>query len=458
MSMQNFRVPVSFLTASAALLLGSTALAQPANDECAFAQTVGFGTTASDNTGGSLGLGDPAWSCGANITSDVWFSFTATGSCSVQVSTCNSTGTLTDTVLEIFDGGCGALSLIVCNDDGCGTGFLSNATFIATAGSTYHIRIGGWGTGEGTFDLEIGAGPLSMVGQVNGGASTSSGASFTQNDNLTWQYVDCSSGNLAVTVWNLAAGGPPAVGATAEIPGFDQLWTGSTPPGLYLLGPVSTVPGPGDTFTCPPGLFNAGDTIRVQALMLDPINAPGVYPVVPSSNTLLFSYSPGSCAAGTFEGFEGVAAGVGNYPAGWSDGGGTQQWQVISSGTPSGGTGPQAAFEGTQYFYCETSSPSVAGDTYIMNSASYTNANAIAVQFACSRVGATIGQLDVSLSDGLTSTLLGSLNGPATTEWENVVLSLPSPLPASYNIVFTYTRGSSFTGDIAVDAVCNLIP
>ena len=462
--MHKSQYPLSLLTASAVLWLSGSAIAQaPANDECANATPLTLGTTVTgDNTGGSLGASDPAWSCGANITSDVWFSVTAAATCALNVSTCGSGGTLNDTVLEVFEGGCGALSLIVCNDDGCGTGFLSNATWTATAGSTYHIRVGGWGTGQGDFDITCSGGALQIAGSVDMDPLAATGGTFTNGSVLNYELIDCSTGNLATTIWNLQAGGPPAVGTTPEIPGFIQLSHLSTPAGVAIIGDPISLPHGVQTFTVPAGLFFTGDTIRMQGLMLDPANATGTLPAVPSENTLLFTYSPGSCIAGTEESFEGVPTGVGNYPTGWSDGGGTQQWQVNSSGTPSGGTGPQNAFSGTNYFYCETSSPAATGDTYNLNSPTYSTVSGPqGVQFALSRVGATVGTLEVRMADMNAAVpsydvVLQVYSGASNSEWDTVLVNFPASTPSNISIQWNYIRGTSFTGDVAIDAVCIL--
>ena len=71
------------------------------------------------------------------------------------------------------------------------------------------------------------------------------------------------------------------------------------------------------------------------------------------------------------------------------------------------------------------------------------------------RVGATIGTLDVTVDDGTGPQLIYSATGPGTAEWEIVTAALPAGL-GSYQVTFTYARGTSFTGDIAVDGFCIL--
>ena len=450
---------------SLALALGTSLSAQgPSNDDCSNATALTPGVSVrGDNRLGTLNAQDPAWSCGVNITSDVWFRYTATQDCGLNISTCGSTGSLADTAVEVF-AGCPTMtdSPVTCNDDGCAIGFLSNADWSATSGTTYFIRVGGWGAGQGTFDITLRAGALQITGAVNNAPMDLVGSTFTDGDILKYNYVECSTGKLTVSVWNLQAGGPPALGYSNAIPGFRQLWPGSAPAGVGLLGPLAFLPLPTPhTVAVPSGIFSAGDTIRMQALMLDPEHAMGSLPVVPSVNTVLFTYTPGACIAGTVEDFEAVT-GLGSYPPGWTDGGGDHQWQAHSSNTPSGGTGPLAAFSGSRYFYCEASSPAHQSETYVLNSPTYSTASSPhGIQFALSRVGATIGTLEVKMADMSAASPtydipLGTFSGPGTNEWDHLVVPFPANTPANISIQFAYSRGLSFTGDLALDAFCIL--
>ena len=43
---------------------------------------------------------------------------------------------------------------------------------------------------------------------------------------------------------------------------------------------------------------------------------------------------------------------------------------------------------------------------------------------------------------------------PGGAEWTAESLPLPGPLPADIQFQFHYVRGTSFTGDIAIDSFC----
>lgn len=439
------------LSTVAALLAASSLLAQgPANDLACNAQVITAGLTAGDNTGGTNDPSAPAWSCGANVTADVYFKYTPAATCSQTITTCNSSGTMTDTVIEVFTGDCTNLVSIGCNDDGCGAGFLSSIDIAMQGGTEYFIRVGGWGASEGTFDLEILDGAFTQAVGVNGGAQGTGGFSFTDGDTINLSYFECNQGSFVFNTLNFGAG-PLPTGVTVEIPGFVQTNPLSTPVGsLAVLGPVLMVTGASENLTIPAGIFSNGDELRFQALYLDFVSTP--LPVT-ASNPVTGAYVAGSCIAGTEEGFEGLS-GAGSYPTNWSgQGTGTYDWSANSSGTPSGGTGPQSANEGSTYMYCETSSPVATGDTFVMVSDTYTGGSS--VKFDLSRVGAAIGTLDVTVDDGTGPQLIYSATGPGTAEWEIVTAALPAGL-GSYQVTFTYARGTSFTGDIAVDGFCIL--
>jgi hypothetical protein len=93
----------------------------------------------------------------APANSDVFYEYVATTSGAVQVTTATpigaTPGSLGDTVLFVYSA-CGG-TLLACNDDS--VGFLSSLTFAATQGSSYVVRVAGYGSGqnEGSFYLTI---------------------------------------------------------------------------------------------------------------------------------------------------------------------------------------------------------------------------------------------------------------------------------------------------------------
>ncbi len=139
--------------------------ASPPNDGCGGAFPVTDGVSPQSaldaqyftNVGAtnSAGYGD----CGfATANSDVFFSYTATTSGKTEVTTETPAGkipgSLADTVLFVYDA-CGG-SVLGCDDDG-GAGTHSKLEFDAVQGTTYRIRVAGYGAfnQEGSFYLTI---------------------------------------------------------------------------------------------------------------------------------------------------------------------------------------------------------------------------------------------------------------------------------------------------------------
>ena len=153
--MQTFHPTLSL--AAAALLIAGQCLAQ-ANDDCSGAISASLGVNGPfSNTGSTTSA--PAWPCGAG-GNDVWFSYFSTGAGSLVADTCGSTY---DSTLEVFSGTCGSLVSLACNDDSCGNA--SVVTVPVTACTTYYIRVGGWASSTGTFNLNL-TGPTGSCSQT----------------------------------------------------------------------------------------------------------------------------------------------------------------------------------------------------------------------------------------------------------------------------------------------------
>lgn len=444
--------------AAAAAISAAFAGAQVVNDECVNAVPVTLGVNGPfSNVGSTTSV---PWPC-ASGDNDVWFIYNSTCSGNLIINTC---GADYDTCIEAFDGDCNNLVSLACNDDVCGR--QSEISFAATRGNTYFIRVGGW-TGEtGNFPLTLRCDFdlfVAGVGEAMPGAGTLDrvGSRFRDGWDLRWNFEDPSgihAGKFGAMIVNVGVGGSSPIGVTQGIPGFDQVWTGSNPTAAppQIFGPYQ-VGQPDFSVTIPPLLFGLGDTVRVQGLVLDATAAAGVLPVIATTNTVEFAYELVLPCTQT-EDFDSLPTGTaGTYPTGWSNGGGTQEWLVDAAGTPSSGTGPSAAFSGANYMYCETSFLS-GGDTWVMNTDVYPDTlfNFDAISFQLSRVGATIGQLEVRMGDGSGTfpTVVASYTGSAAGEWNLETVLLPTPLPANVQFQFHYSYGGSFTGDIAIDDFC----
>jgi hypothetical protein len=125
----------------------------PANNNCGGAAAIGLGTT----TGVTLGAtNDGSSTCPGNAAPDVWFNFTAGCTATLALNLCGSDY---DTVVAIYTGTCSALTLVGCNDDGAATHcteYLPSYLEVpVTAGTTYKIRVGGFGANAGHYSLDL---------------------------------------------------------------------------------------------------------------------------------------------------------------------------------------------------------------------------------------------------------------------------------------------------------------
>ncbi len=140
---------------------------------------------------------------------------------------------------------------------------------------------------------------------------------------------------------------------------------------------------------------------------------------------------------------------------------GTYGWEIWSGTVASAGTGPSAAATGSNYMYVETSSGSTGQMAYLMLP-EYTFAGQVYPKFSFKyhMFGATMGTMypQVSIDGGETWINLDTLSGQQQTSSAAAWITLDMSLRAYANapsvfLRIAYAKGTSFTGDIAVDDV-----
>ena len=94
-----------------------------------------------------------------NSSPGVWYRVVGTGR-TVTVTTCGVRSAGFDTRLSVYTGNCQALRCVTGNDDTSQTsggtcGLQSTATWLAIEGESYFIRVHGWGSFTGKFQLTI---------------------------------------------------------------------------------------------------------------------------------------------------------------------------------------------------------------------------------------------------------------------------------------------------------------
>ena len=82
----------------------------------------------------------------------IWYTLNAPEGNQITISTCDPNSNF-DTFLSVYTGECGALTCVAYNDDACN--LRSTVTFIAGAGETYLIRVGGFSSQSGTYGLSV---------------------------------------------------------------------------------------------------------------------------------------------------------------------------------------------------------------------------------------------------------------------------------------------------------------
>lgn len=137
----------------------------PGADDCANATAASDGANPFDTTSALPdGPTHTAAECqvAGNLHNNVWFTYTATCTGLLTVTTCEELGGSADydTRVAVYSGTCGSLTLLGCNDDdafnACGgaPNYHSTVQVLVTSGTTYRISVGGFD------DFEIGTGSL----------------------------------------------------------------------------------------------------------------------------------------------------------------------------------------------------------------------------------------------------------------------------------------------------------
>lgn len=146
-----------------------------ANDECEGATditnltNIEAGESAysdvSTNVGATVGDNDEVGTCfedlgGPSLEGNVWFTFEGDGD-TYFIETMDCEGTAdphnTDTQMAIYEGSCGSLTEVACNEDIDleGGNYLAGTTFTAEEGVTYYIMIDGWSGTTGQFCISF---------------------------------------------------------------------------------------------------------------------------------------------------------------------------------------------------------------------------------------------------------------------------------------------------------------
>jgi hypothetical protein len=124
-----------------------------------------------------------------------------------------------------------------------------------------------------------------------------------------------------------------------------------------------------------------------------------------------------------------------------------------SGTTDSSNTGPSSAYSGSYYVYAETSDPNSPGVEFSM----YRNVgdNVASISFWYHMYGSAMGTALLQGSDdgGSTYTTLWSKSGNHGDAWKSADVGIGSGGITAQTLKFSYTSGSSYDGDFALDLV-----
>jgi len=130
-------------------------------------------------------------------------------------------------------------------------------------------------------------------------------------------------------------------------------------------------------------------------------------------------------------------------------------WTVRTGGTPSNGTGPSGAVEGSHYIYMETSNPNNPAKVAILNSPcfDFTGITEAHATFQYQMTGNAVGtiRLEASTNSGISWTEIWSKSGNQGADWQNAIVNLDAYTGGTLTLRFNGTSGSSWQGDIAID-------
>lgn len=133
-------------------------------------------------------------------------------------------------------------------------------------------------------------------------------------------------------------------------------------------------------------------------------------------------------------------------------------WTVNSGGTPSAGTGPGSAIDGSSYIYVEASGDGTGfpNKQAILNSPclDFNGISAPSFSFQYHMIGNAVGSLDVEVRTNNTGNWVSVFNksGAQGTDWNTAEIDLSSYAgDTSVQLRLNVVTGTSWEGDIAID-------
>ena len=181
---------------------------------------------------------------------------------------------------------------------------------------------------------------------------------------------------------------------------------------------------------------------EVRSLLNQPL---GWYPTTATGVKFAWAelyMDPGTAYADSFE------DGFGNAFNDTSD---NIDWTLRSGSTPSGGTGPSGASDGTFYAYVEASSPNYPSKLATLKFPGYSGLGKFQVSFKYHMYGASMGSLKVRYDrPGGVLVSHTTISGNQGNQWKTFN---SSSIYDMWQLRLEATTGTSFTSDIAIDDI-----
>ena len=162
----------------------------------------------------------------------------------------------------------------------------------------------------------------------------------------------------------------------------------------------------------------------------------------------------------------GCTNGIASFPysEGWEGGSGAWSnisgddfnWTRRSGGTPSNGTGPGSAVQGSFYYYVESSSPNYSNKTAIFSGPCFdlTGKSAANFAFRYHMYGANaMGSLSLQARASGSWTTIWTRSSNQGNSWRSADVDLGNYLGGGVELRFVGTTGTTWKGDMAIDAL-----
>ncbi len=397
------------------------------------------------------------------------YDFYLTRNCSATSSS-TTTGPLTTTTINLPTEACGALELVLI--DSWGDGWNGNSMLVRYPGGDSSYTIASTTASSFTVPITMSLGDTVSFSWLGGGLYANE-CSYEIIDVLTGSTIYTSPNGALMTPGDVQLSlycntAPPSctapVGAafTADIYTAEGNWPGTLDVGEYYLVEYDSA-----GFT-----LGSGDTTWVYDTT---VVVSGLYPqtsydfyvtkicsATDSSATLGPLNVTTQCAPVTAPFADNLDTWAGSVPSCWSgiktstSGFG---WTWDGFGTGSSGTGPTTGNSGSYYLYLETSGGIAGSQSYAtLPGVDLTSSAAPVLSFAYHMVGATMGTLTAEISldqvnwDTL-STKVGQQQTAQSDPYADESISLAAYAGKVVYVRFGGTRGTSFTGDMAIDDI-----